>query len=297
IVLADKDHHIIARQRVATLATAGPDVIIEQMVASVWQILGQVKASKDDLVRVGVCVAGYFDWQKQVLVHSPNLQGWSNVPLGALLSEKLGVPIRVENDANAAAVGEARLGAASSSENVVYITVSTGIGAGLVLAGQLYRGSQGLAGEIGHLVVKPGGYLCGCGRRGCLETVASGTAIARIANEIMPEQESLTSRDVFVAASKGHPTAQAIIDDAIFYLGLSLVNVINMLNPTVLVLGGGVAEAGEALFTPLGEIIRRYAPPPVSETVKLVKAELGAEAGVLGMLCLLTEDHISAPHL
>lgn len=301
IVLANKNQQIVARLKIATYAEAGPERVIEQLVDAVWQIIATCQAQRKDLTAVGVCIAGFYDWQKRLLVHSPNLSGWSNVPLESILVQKFGVPVLVENDANAAAVGETRLGAGANQQSVIFITISTGIGAGLVLNGQLYRGHSGLAGELGHFIVQPGGASCGCGQQGCLEAVASGTAIARRARAailsgqatnlqtLVNNPAAVTAEDVFRAASAGDSLAQGIIDEAIYYLGLALVSIINLFNPSVVVLGGGVSAAGEALLTPLRRIVKEHAISTAARDVQLKPAALGEEAGVVGMLNLLQE--------
>lgn len=298
-VLADEKQQIVARQKIATLAVAGPEGVIEQLVAGVEQIMHDFQAQRNDLTAVGVCIAGFYDWQQRLLMHSPNLPGWSNVPLESILAEKFNLPVLVENDANAAAIGEARLGAGANQQNVVFVTISTGIGAGLVINGQLYRGHCGLAGEFGHIIVQPDGLHCGCGQRGCLETVASGTAIARQAQKailsrhptrlrtLVKNPTKVTAEEVFRAARLGDTLAQDIIREAVDYLGLAVVNIINLLNPAVVVLGGGVAQAVEDVVVPLRKIVTECAISPAAKAVQLKLAALGEEAGVLGMLSLL----------
>ncbi|MBS3900573.1 MAG: ROK family protein [Dethiobacter sp.] len=301
-VLAENCGRILSSVRYDTQLDQGPEGILEQMAISVREVLAQAGAGSDRLSAVGVCLAGFFDWQRRVLIHSPNIPGLDQIRMEERLSEKLRVPVLAENDANAAAIGEARCGAAAGSQDVLYITVSTGIGAGLVLGGQIYRGTRGFAGEAGHMVVKPDGFLCGCGRRGCLETVASGTAIARAANEVLQSGKATLLRElsrqqggtvntatVFRAARDGDKPAQEIISAAIYYLGIALVNLVNMLNPEIVVIGGGVSAAGEDLFVPLEKAIQNFAIPPAAASVTLKQAILGVEAGVTGMLCLLTE--------
>ncbi|MFW0861483.1 MAG: ROK family protein [Dethiobacter sp.] len=301
-VLAENSGRILSSIRYDTLVDEGPEAILGQMAVSVRELLSQAGAGINRLSAVGVCLAGFFDWQRRLLIHSPNIPGLDQIRVEERLSRKLFVPVLAENDANAAAIGEARRGAASGSQDVLYITVSTGIGAGLVLGGQIYRGSRGFAGEVGHMVVKSGGILCGCGRYGCLETVASGTAIARAANEALQNGTATLLRElareqggrvnaatVFSAARAGDKPAQEIISEAVYYLGIALVNLVNMLNPEVVVIGGGVSAAGEELFVPLEKAIRNYAIPPAAASVTLKQATLGVEAGVKGMLCLLTE--------
>lgn len=299
-VLADHAGNILGHVRLDTLAQAGPETVMGQMVQSVQEVYAQAKVT-GTIKAVGVCAAGFFDWKKRVLIQSPNIPGWVNVPLEECLSHLLAVPVMVENDANAAAFGEARLGAGKGCHDVIYVTVSTGVGAGLVLNNRVYRGSGGFAGEIGHMVVKPNGPVCGCGRFGCLETMASGTAIARMASEavergattLLAQTETISAEHVFKAARQGDKVAQQVLEEAIHYLGIGLVNMINLLNPEIVVIGGGVAEAGDDLFLPLRRIITKHA-ISAAANVLLKKATLGIEAGVIGMLCLLREQHFEA---
>jgi len=303
-VLGDGKGDVLAEELVATRAQDGPEAVLEQLVQSVSVLLAKKKYSPADLQAVGICAAGFFDWQKKLLVHSPNMSGWSNVPLESELSGRLGLPVLAENDANAAALGEARRGAGAGADDQIFVTVSTGIGAGLILNGQIYRGAAGFAGEVGHMVVKPDGFPCGCGRRGCLETVASGTAIARAANTALRNgrrsllnqlaEESggkLGAPQVFTAAGLGDSLAGEILAEAAYYLGVGLVNLVNLLNPQVIVIGGGVAAAGEQLLGTLREAVAQKAIPPAAAGCSLRGAKLGMAAGVIGMLCRLAEQN------
>jgi glucokinase len=298
-VLADSQGAILAAARLPSAAALGPDAVMQQMAVSVGTVLDEAQLNREDVLAVGVCAAGFFDWQEKVMVSSPNLPGFSGVALEKRLSSLLGLKVLAENDANAAALGEARLGAGRGCSEVVYVTVSTGIGAGLIINGRIYRGGRGFAGELGHMVVKPDGPVCGCGRRGCLEAVSSGTAIARAAKEAVNQGAAtilktaadgqLTAPAVFAAASQGDAVALSVLQHAVHYLGMGLVNVVNMFNPEVIVIGGGVAEAGETFLSPLSEIIAARAVPPAASSVALKKAQLGVKAGVAGMICLLAE--------
>ena len=303
-ILADKNRQILTHTRLDTPAHEGPEKVMEQIALSVKTVLKQANANMAQLAAAGICLAGFFDWQKRILVSSPNIPDWHNIPVEERLTAILGIPVVAENDANAAALGEVRKGAGRGSQHAAFVTVSTGIGAGLILNGQIYRGGRGFAGEVGHMVVKSDGPLCGCGRRGCLETLASGTAIARTANEALQSGRDsilrdiaakkggeVTAPDVFTAARQGDETAQGILIAAIHYLGIGLVNLVNLLNPEVVIIGGGVSEAGNDLLVPLQNFIRDNAVPPAAASVVLQKAVLGVEAGVIGMLCLLAEDH------
>lgn len=301
-VLANAQREILAFTREETKSSQGPDAIIKQMASTVNRVFSASGQSRSRLSGVGVCAAGFFDWQNKLLIHSPNLPGWNMVPLEKELEQQLDVPVIAENDANAQALGEARFGAGRGAKDQIFITVSTGIGAGLIVNGSIYRGSKGFAGEAGHMVVKSDGPVCGCGRRGCLETVSSGTAIARAATNAVREgkitslsatlarEGKLVAPHIFEAAHLGDTVAKDVLAEAIHYLGIGLVNLVNLLNPKMIIVGGGVAEAGEIFLNPLREIITNNAIPPAAAVVTLKKAELGVEAGVTGMLCALL-DH------
>ncbi len=289
---------VLADHRCSTFADEGPEAILCQIKNALNQVLDKAGVDRDRLLKAGVCIAGYFDATHRLLVHSPNIPGWNHFPLEEKLSSWLDVPVWVENDANAAALGETYEGAAKGKTEVVYVTVSTGIGAGLICRGKIYRGSLGFAGEIGHMKVKPGGATCGCGGRGCLETVASGTAIARKARQAIESgqfikgigsAEALTTEDVFEAVQTGDKVAQTILREAIQYLGMGLANAVNLLNPQIIVVGGGVVKAGKALLEPLEKEIRKNAVPALAKDLVLKKAALGSASGVKGMIHLLRQ--------
>ena len=217
------------------------------------------------------------------------------------MGSRLNLPVLTENDANAAAFGEYTFGAGRGVRNMINITLGTGIGGGIIVEGEIYRGSGGFAGEIGHLPVLSEGPLCGCGRRGCLESLSSGTAIARDARDVIARDKQtslqkvvqsggeITAYHVFEAAKTGDAEAIKIIDRSNYYLGRALAAVVNVLNPDLITLGGGMARAGEIIFTPVRRHLKANAIQPSGEMVKVVPAVLGEEAGVRGMLALLEQ--------
>jgi len=299
--LLAQNETIITSVRTKTPQQGDPETLLPFLAACVSDILHEGEVPPESLSAVGLCVAGFFDSRERVLVSAPNLSGWDRVPLEAELSGMLGVPVLVENDANAAALAETRYGAGRGCNDMVYVTVSTGVGAGIISGGRIFRGSRGLAGEIGHMIVAPEGPFCGCGKRGCLESVASGTAISRLAEEKARSEEgglmaslaggaeNITAHHVFVAASRGDKTAQGILDTVFHYLGLGLANAVNILNPQALIIGGGVSEAGEALLSPLRSKVKKMAGSAAAAELIFRKAELGVASGARGMLALLNE--------
>jgi glucokinase len=217
--------------------------------------------------------------------HGP---GWEDVALVDRVSVLFGLPAAMDNDANAAALGEWRFGAARGTRNALYVTVSTGIGGGIIVEGKLYRGSRGLSGEIGHIVVIPNGPDCTCGKRGCLEAVSAGPGIARAyAHAVGGSVENVTAADVFLHAQQGDSFAQDVLANAIHHLGVGIADAINLLDPDVVVVGGGVSRAGDALFKPLREAVRSACLYSPDDGVRIVPAELGDAVGILGAVALV----------
>ncbi len=257
----------------------------------------------------GVSFGGPVDAASGTVVQSHHVAGWEGLPLAAELGAALGRPALVENDANAVALGEYRYGAGRGARDLVYITVSTGIGGGVILGGRLWRGSHGAAGEVGHMVVRPGGPLCTCGNRGCLEALASGLSIARRAREALPEAEgggrltnrpctatdggpeAITAEHVFRAARLGDATAAAIVAAAAADLGLAIAMLASIVDPERVILGGGVAKAGEQLLAPVRAAFARHAFPLLAERVAIVQAAAIDEGGLLGAAALVAQAH------
>ena len=280
-----------------TDAERGPEAVIETMVASL------VAASADNALRaVGVSTPGPCDPAHGVVTSAPNLPGWKDVPLAALVGEKLGLPCWIENDANAAALAEHRLGAGRGSEHMLLVTLGTGIGGGLILDGHLYHGASGGAGEIGHMQLEPEGPVCGCGRRGCLEALASGVALAREAGAIVKaEPEGLVAqlatregippdaRILEMAADAGDRAADEAIRRAGRYLGAGLTNLVNVFNPQVIVIGGSLRKLGERYLGVAREVVQRDAFPQHLGDVRIVEAALGDEAPAVGAALIALE--------
>ncbi len=294
-VAADGD--VLGADRRPTEAHEGPQAVLQRIAESVLAAVRHAGPGRT-LAAVGLAVPGPIDFERGVVADAPNLPGWHDVPVARLLSDMLGCPVVLENDANAAAFGEWRLGAGQGARHVVYLTVSTGIGGGLVLGGQLYRGANGAAGELGHLPLVEDGPLCGCGARGCLEQLASGTAVARRAREMLGRNgapvlarlaagdREITAELVHQAAEQGDLDAREIIDRAGRYLGSGLVAFVNIFNPDVIVIGGGTAKIGAMLLEPALAELNTRAFRIAREHVRVVPAQLGDRAGALGAAML-----------
>ncbi|RJX27326.1 MAG: ROK family protein [Dethiobacter sp.] len=301
ITLAEEGGKILSSRKFPTRAADGLNNVIRYLITGIREVLFGEGVSLHELDGIGICVAGFFDIRSRTIISSPNLPGWEGFPLEQELKKRLNVPVLVDNDASAAAYGEYLYGAGKGKRNMVNITLGTGIGGGIITEGRIYRGSGGFAGEIGHIIVLPQGPLCGCGRCGCLESLSSGSAIARegrmllsagggaVLRKIVKQNEELTAGHVFEAAKDGDEEAAGIIEKAAYFLGLALAFVVNILNPEVITMGGGMARTGEMFFAPVRRYLKEAAIPPSGEMVSLVPAALGEDAGVRGMLSLLEQ--------
>ncbi len=246
---------------------------------------------------IGITGPGPMDLKKGVLIKPPNMPAWRNVPLKRIFASSFALPVFVDNDANCAALGEKTFGAGKTVRDLFYYTVSTGIGGGLIINGDIYHGASSDAGEIGHSVIVPDGPRCNCGKRGCLEALASGTSIARIARKKVTEgslilklaknKKKIDAEIVARAARKGDRLARQIYRQAAFYLGLSVTNVIHTINPEMIVIGGGVSKAGSILFKPLRNTVRKFSWPRPYRACKIVPAKLKDAVGDLGAISLV----------
>ncbi|MEW6172363.1 MAG: ROK family protein [Bacillota bacterium] len=291
--LATLDGKIRAELKVPTLAREGYEVVLNRIAETVAEVQ-RLAGVSGGLLRVGVGAPGPLDTETGIVYVAPNL-GWRNAPLKASLEEIIGVPVFVDNDANLAAWGEFVYGAGRDVNDLVYLTVSTGIGGGLVLGGRLYRGAGCGAGEIGHITVLPDGPLCQCGNRGCLEALASGTAVAREAKSLITQGkgrailaaaggviETVTAETVSQAAIRGDGEALGLFNAAARWLGIGVAGVINLLNPAIVVLGGGMMKSASLFWGTFEEEAKRRAFSSAWEAAQVATAELGGRAGVFG---------------
>jgi glucokinase len=248
---------------------------------------------------VGVSAAGFVSSDRKTMLATPNIADWNGVQLDVELTKLLGLPVVIENDANAAAWGEAKFGAGRNQAHMMMLTIGTGVGGGIVVNNELYRGAFGIAAEFGHLRVVPEGHLCGCGARGCFEQYASGSALRRHAGEAISASpdlarnllargdgtiDGLTGQAITDAAREGDAVALAAFQTTAQYLGAGIASLAVLLDPSFVVIGGGVIDAGEILLAPTREAMKRYMPfagkHPYPE---IVAAELGNEAGLVGV--------------
>ncbi len=272
----------------------GKDAVLDQITAMIDKLLKMNNMDMAQVTSVGIGVPGFIDWESGYVYELVNLK-WKDVRLKEELQQRIALPVFVENDANAAALGELWVGAGQNARSLVMVTLGTGVGGGVVINGDVIHGANGMGGEIGHLSLLPeDGPLCNCGKKGCLETLASATAVARMGREAAESGESgllhallksgqqITARDVVEAAAQGDEKSREIMDRVTYHLGWGLSLIANTINPDRMVIGGGLSRAGEILFNPLRESFRQFSLKRVYEACEIIPAQLGNDAGVIG---------------
>ncbi len=289
------DGSLLGAHKAPTRGEGGMEAVIAGIVETAYQACARAGVAPDAIEGWGVAAPGPVDRRDGSVYDPPNLPGWHTVPLQALLEECTGKRIRVGNDANLAAVAEWRHGAAVGAADVVYLTISTGVGGGIIAGGRLLVGRRGAAGELGHTTVDLNGPPCRCGNRGDLESLCSGTAIARMARETLEADgetslralsTDVTAVDVVAAARAGDVVAGDIIARAAAALGAGVVNIVNIFNPEVVVIGGGVAQAGPLLFEPVRTSVAAHAMRLAATDVRIAPAHFGDNAGLVGAVSL-----------
>ena len=287
--------HVSFKDYSLTHAGEGPRIVIKRICEAIDRVMGQAGLDLTQLHNISIAAAGAIDSKNGVVTLSPNLPGWRNIPLAETLRQKYPTRVFLIHDANASALAEHRYGAGRGTKNMIYLTVSTGIGGGIIINNRIYEGASGAAGEIGHMTIDVNGPKCNCGNTGCLEMLASGTALAReavrriqqgekslLTGMVNGKIENITAREVGEAAEKGDAVASASINQIAGYLGIGLVNLVNIFNPEVIVIGGGVAKLGERLLEPARKIVQERAFPLQARAVKIVPAQLGDDSGIIG---------------
>ena len=291
--LADLEGNVKAQHTTPTNAHEGEQAVLDRIIGCVETVICEGKVTIDEVEAIGIGSPGPLDARTGIIITTPNLP-FKNFNLVSPLKAKFGIPVYLDNDANVAAIGEFMLGAGKGTENMIYITVSTGVGGGAILNGKIYRGSTSNALEIGHSTVAPGTVRCNCGNMGCLEAVSSGTAIGKRGREAvatnvetsLKDYDNVTSYEVFVEAAKGDRVAKSIIDEALNYLGIGVANAIAPFDPDMVVIGGGVSKAGEVVFETVQEVVNERCFKAMAEHCKIVPAGLGTDAGVIGAVAL-----------
>jgi glucokinase len=295
VTIISDDYRVLAREYHPTLGEEGVDSVISRMISAVKQLVASCGMTMSQLCGISLAAAGAIDSQRRVITLSPNLPGWRDIPLGSIIEQRLGIRTWLLNDANAAALGEHHLGAGRGVDNLIYLTIGTGIGGAIIIDGKLYTGACGSAGEMGHMTVEVNGPRCECGNVGCLETLASGRAIAREAKKrlsaggrsslteaVAGKIEDITAKEVATAAQQGDALANDVIKHVASYLGAGMVNLVNIFNPEVIIVGGGVATMGDLLLDPGRQVVKERAFPISAAAVRIVTTELGNDAGLVG---------------
>ena len=305
-VVADSTGHILSKVRKPTLAEKGPEYALQLLFEMVRETVASADLVQESVSAIGVSCGGPLDTKTGVVYSPPNLPGWDALPLKAQLESEFHIPVTIENDANASALAEYRFGGGRGYDAVLYMTMSTGIGGGIVIDGQIYRGANDSAGEVGHQILLPDGPPCGCGKRGCLEALCSGPAIARRAQDAIQKQltdrkaaatrllnlannriENVKSEHVLQAARTGDILALQLVEETAYYMGWGIANLVNILNPDIVLLGTIAIAAGELLLDPIRKTVSEFAMPRTAEAVKIAPAQLGDALGDLAAIALV----------
>jgi len=298
IALVEPNGSITYSNTLPTRTEMGYEYTINNIKQAIKDLMTETKTDKNSIEGIGFGFPGQIDYQKGIVRVSPNIPGWVNVPIAEMIEKEFNIPTRVDNDVRCAALGELNYGAGVGCENLICITVGTGIGSGIIINGKLVRGASNAAGELGHMKLQmTDGPMCGCGDTGCLEAFASGPAIVALAEEYIKGGKSTKYRElasnemtpyiVAEAAKQGDVVAKRIFTIMGEYIGLGLASVVNLLNPEKIIIGGGVADAGEILLGPIKETILKRAMPISGSAVEIVPAKLGNTAGVIGASLLI----------
>jgi glucokinase len=310
--VAEDGSRLLALKSEPTRPEEGPDAVLRRLAGQARATLAETRTADPaaEITGVGVGAPGPLDTRAGIIFLTPNL-GWENLPLRQQVADVLGLPATLDNDANCAVLGEWWRGAARGTRNAIGFTIGTGIGGGIIVDGRLYHGASDCAGEFGHTTIDPAGRRCNCGNYGCLEAYASGPAIAlRTVEALEAGAESLirtmvdghvgrvTAQLVYEAANQGDELAREVVRDTARYLGTGVANLINVFNPEVVVICGGVTLAGDRLFGPLRQEVARRAFRPAVQACRIVPGELSGTAGVYGAVAAhlqLREAHVSRP--
>lgn len=294
--ICNADGQLLQTYEGPTETSKGTDTILQNIAKYAQQIVVESDYDWEQVDGVGVGVAGFLDIPNGIVKFAPNLK-IENVNLKAYLEQELNKTVKVNNDANVAALGEAWGGAGKGIAHCVCYTLGTGVGGGIIIDGKIVEGYMGMAGELGHMAIVPDleAIQCGCGKMGCLETVSSATGIIRMAKDAvergdrtsLSQIEDIMAKDVLDAAKAGDEVATRIVNRAAYYLGKSLAMIAIVLNPQYFIIGGGVSKAGDFLFDQIREVFEKYTQDQAKENVKIVAATLGNNAGVVGAAGLI----------
>lgn len=291
--LSNLNGEVISQTTVPTKAEEGEIPVLNRIIDSIEKVIKDGAVGYEDIKSIGIGSPGPLDAEKGTIIYTPNLP-FKNFNLVDPIKNKFGVPVFLDNDANVAAIGEYMFGAGRGAKHIVFFTVSTGVGGGAVLNGKAYRGHTSNALEIGHMTVAPDGPRCNCGNIGCVEATSSGTAIAKRGQEAITSKvetslrkyDKITSYEVFTEAAAGDEVCKDIIDNALNYLGIAVANAVSIFDPEIIIIGGGVSKAGDIVFDTVRNVVNKRCFKSMAESVKIVPAGLGTDAGVIGAVAL-----------
>jgi len=300
-VVADGKGQILQKVRQPTEAEKGSEYVINKLFGMIHETLRLANLKLDDVIGIGVSFGGETDTKKGLVY--PHLPGWEAYPMKDRIESEFNLPAIIENDANAGALAEWMFGAGRGYNYVVYMTMGTGIGGGIIANGQIYHGANDSAGEVGHQILLPDGPPCRCGKRGCLEALCSGPGIARRAQEAVCQEpntlilelaggdlDAVKAEFVVAAAKQNDPLANCLIEETGFYLGWGITNLANIINPEVVTIGTIAVAAGDILLNPIRETVKKLAVRRVAEVVKIMPAQLGDLVGDLAAVALVIQS-------
>ena len=304
IGIFDGDLNVLGKRSVATGAGMGPEAVVEAMVAGVEKVLAEVGGGLSDVAGAGLATPGPAKYKEGILINPTNLPAFHNFPLRDALSKRLGKPLVFENDANVACWGEHAVGAGKGSDEMVFFTLGTGIGGGIINNGKLLSGSGDNAAELGHIIIYPEGRLCNCGQKGCVEAYASASATARRATEaveggaesslkkVLGEKGEITCKDVYDHLALGDDLAKRITDETAEALAVLCINMLHVTEPARIVFAGGMIAAGSVLLDRIKEYFGQLVWGAKEETVEICYATLGEDAGIIGAAALAKDVQV-----
>lgn len=285
IGLVGENGEVQAERTIGTKLDIPPEQMTDQICQTVQEMVDESGLKLEHCAGIGIGAPGPLDPGSGKITCPPNLPSWAGFAIVERFKQHFQLPIRLENDASAAALAEKWVGAAQENDNFIYITISTGIGAGIYTAGKLFTGSSGNAGDVGHFVIDPSTGQCTCGQKGCFEYLASGTAIARRASELLGR--SVTTKEVFELYQAKHLQITAFVEATFEYIGMGCVTLINIFDPEKVVIGGGVSQVGAPLFDAVRSYVERFALNPSGRKTKIVPARLHKNVGLIGAAALI----------
>jgi len=310
VVVVDMETNPVFKLSLLTEAREGKEKVFQRMIKAVSEALGKSGVPREKLRGIGIGISGLIDHEKGVSLFCPNLPGWKNIPLRRMIQDEFSLPCVIDDSSRAMALAEHWCGAAQDVDNFILVNVGVGVGCGIFTHGKIYRGAGGIAGEFGHMTIKEKGPRCNCGNYGCLETLASGPAIARRAREALEEGvvseierlcggnfKSITPLMVVEAAKKGDKLAFNLMEKTGEYLGIGIANLINIFNPELVVIGAGVSRAGDLLLEPLKRTVKARALQQSFHMVKIKTSSLDEFGGAIGGAILILKSIFEYSHL